>query len=66
MPGPSCLRSRIQIRVSHLVETDAGQPPITRRSGKPWIVSSGLPFMAHTIRLCSSISFAIGTPRDID
>ena len=52
MPGPSCTLSRSVILVSHLCEAEPGQPGMTRRSGAPWMLSSGLPFMAHTSRLC--------------
>ena len=64
MPWPSCTLSRIQMRVSHLEETEPGQPAMTSRTGKPWMLGSGWPFIAQTIRLFSSISFLIGTPRD--
>ncbi len=64
MPWPSCTLSRTQMRVSHFSETEPGQPGMTRRTGKPWTGASGWPFMAQTIRLFSSISFVIGTPRD--
>ena len=64
MPWPSCSLSRSQMRVSHLAETDPGHPGMIRRTGKPWIGSSGLPFISHAMRLFSSISFLIGTPRD--
>ena len=65
MPGPSCTLSRSVILVSHLCETEPGQPGMTRRSGAPWMFSSGLPFMAHTSRHCTGPSpCADGTPRD--
>jgi hypothetical protein len=64
MPGPSCTLSRSVILVSHLCETEPGQPGMMRRSGAPWTLSSGLPFMAHTSRLYWSIALRSGTPRD--
>ena len=53
MPWPSCSRSRIVMRVSHLCESEPGQPGTTSRTGPPWIVGRGSPFMAKTIRPCS-------------
>ena len=53
------------MRVSHLVEIDAGQPGITSRNGKPCSSGSGSPLIAQAIMLLSSSSFLIGTPRDI-
>ena len=35
MPAPSCTLSRIQMRLSHLLDTEPGQPPTTSRTGKP-------------------------------
>ena len=64
MPWPSCSRSRTQIRFSHLCESEPGQPGMTSRSGPPWMFGSGWPFMAKTIRLCSSIALGIGMPRE--
>ncbi len=35
MPWPSCTLSRIQMRVSHLWETEPGQPGVIKRTGNP-------------------------------
>ena len=65
MPGPSCSLSRTQIRFSHLVEAEAGQPGMTRRTGAPWIRGMSLPFSLKAMIECSCIALASGTPREI-
>ncbi len=65
MPGPSCSLSRTQMRFSHLVEADAGQPGMTRRTGAPWTSGMSWPFSLKAMSVCSSIALAIGTPREM-
>ena len=65
MPGPSCSLSRIQMRVSHFVESDPAQPGTIRRTGAPWISGRSWPFSLKAISVCSSIALAIGMPREI-
>ena len=65
MPGPSWTLSRTQTRVSHFDDTEPGQPGTTSRTGPPWMLGSGCPFIANTMRLLASSAFLIGTPREI-
>ena len=53
------------MRLSHLADTEPGQPGATMRTGKPCIAGIGSPFMAKAISVCRSIIFQIGTPREI-
>ena len=64
MPGPSCSRSRMVMRVSHFCDAEPAQPGTISRTGPPWMFGSGWPFMAHTIIVLGSIAFSSRTPRE--
>ena len=63
MPAPSCGVLRTRMVLSHLVDSDPGQPGTINRTGPPWRCDNGCPFIPHTIIVCGSIDLARMLPR---